>query len=834
MFRGLPSLLFYYQRLKNNVQTFKKKTALHSKEKKVLRYFSAKVSRCLTSLSRGKHPFLLPDKRPWILVLGSKGVGKSQLLKKAGVDLKKNSFPDIGLIIWQNKKNVFFELSGDYATKNHVFLELQWKRFLSLIRRYHGEKFLNGIMLILDVALLEKLNSDKGGNLIDAIKARLDAAQQFNYFVPTTVTVTKCDLLEGFVPFFSELTRRERRQRLGIELTDSSPSYLVQDQFIEQYASFMQTINSRLIWLFHHEPNLQKRQSMQKLIVELETIELVLEKFLVSIKWGKRLPVRGIFFTSNEQKAKEQLISLIQSQSIPRHFFEETEAQQVSGSQSFFSNDLLEQIAAFGDCDYQYQIKTFHRRTIFFTGALICVLLFTFAFQNEYKQIKAKLITINTMLRSKPIQQIMTSSTWQAQLNALYDINANIHSQAKFQFHWFEWLELLRVSHQAQKLYENGLAQLLMPELEKTIFLDMQQAIRSKSIDLYFALKVYLMLTNVRYLNEAFVYQWFFTVWSEQYGSAFEQQNNLLKHLKYLLKTRLLPLSINQAVVDKIRQDLLTLPRANLVFAVLTDNYKKAPVLLFKNQKNIGGFELNHLTIPAFYEPKKFKTVYNQVIPDFLKSGHTGNWVTGKMPSVKMSSAELLKLTNDVRSLYLKNYARNWLNILNQINFKPINSLAELRSRLDLFRNNNSPFWQFIKVILFNAMLSGNNSQALGEPYTSLYIQLSSLAGGNASYQNMQTNLKAFDDYLSTILNAQNLGKTSYQNALSRMQEKESNDILTKMGKGMTGLPLSFQRIFHQFSMQVWQIILNQAAQYLDRQWKVLVWEPYSEKLDNR
>lgn len=835
VFRGLPYVLFYYKRLQSNFRAFRKKTILHSKEKKVLQHFSKKISRCLIELSRGKYPFLVLDKRPWILVLGSEGVGKSQLFKKAEIGLEKTSFPDIGLFIWQNDKHVFFELSGDYVASNHVLLELQWKRFLSLIQRYHEEKFLSSIMLIMDVNLLATIHSNKGEDFIGAVKARLDAMQQFNYFVPMTVTITKCDLLEGFIPFFSELTQSERRQRLGIELTDSSPIYLIQDQFIEQYASFIQMINSRLIWLFRHEPNLQKRQSMQKLIAELEVIELILEKIFISIKWGKiNSPVRGIFFTSNEQKAKEKLISLIQSQNIPKSFFRETETQQTIRTQVFFSNDLLEHIVVFGKGDYHSQIKTLRRRVIFFIVTLFCVFLLTFVIQKEYKQVNTKLSAINAMLRSKPVEQVMTSSNWQDQLNALYDIDANIHSQAKFRFRGIEWLELLPVAYKAQQLYKNGLAQLFMPELEKTIFLDMQRLIQSKSIDLYFALKVYLMLTNVHHLDEAFVYQWFFSVWSEQYGAAFEQQNNLLKHLKYLLKAHLLPLSVNQAIVNKIRQDLLTLPRANLIFSVLTDNYTKNSVLLFKNQKNIAGFELNRLTIPAFYDPKQFKTIYNQLIPHFLKNDNTGNWVTGKIPNVKMSKAELSRLIDNVRSLYLKSYARNWLNILNQINFKPINSLTELRSALGLLRNSNSPFWQFIKVILFNAMLSENNSQYLGEPYNSLYIQLSSLAAKDESYQNMQMNLKTFDDYLAAILNASDPKKSSYQNAVHRMQNNQSNDILNEIGKGMTNLPLSFQRILHQFSIQAWQIILNQAAQYLDRQWKVLVWKPYSEVLDNR
>jgi type VI secretion system protein ImpL len=832
-FRVFPYLLLCYPYLKKYLKSIQNNTLLHVKEKRVLRHFSRPVSKCLRSLNKSKSPLLLPDKRPWILVLGPKGAGKSQLLKNSNIGLTCTPYPALGFSIWQNQQSVFFELASDYLENDHAILKWQFKKLISKICRYHGENFLSSIAIVLDLAFLKTLEKHRVVDFIQALRKKLQWICEFRYFVPVTITLTKCDLLEGFIPFFSELTQKERSQPLGIELVSEDSNYLLQDQFIEQYARFMQVMNNRLVWLFHHEPNLQKRRYMQRLIIELEKIEVILEKYFISVQWGTNNPLKGIYFTSSEHKTEEAFVSFIQPQEISKYLIDETEGQSKSESQSFFSNNLLKQMMRWKD-DHQYQSKTFYRRVVFFVGGSLCVALITFVIQAEYKQARTRLVNVNGMLRSEAVHEVIASSNWQYQLNALNDINKNIQKQAKFKFNWFEWLVFFPTAKAAKQLYEYGLKQLLIPELEKTIFLNMQQAISSSNINLYYALKVYLMLTQRAHLDKEFVKKWFFSAWATQYKFSFDQQDDLLQHLRYLLNSNLLPLSINQPLVNKIRERLLQLPKAELIFAVLVDDYKKAPVLLFKGQEDILGFELTRLTIPAFYDPKQFKTIYNETIPGFIKRGQMENWVIGKISINQSSDDALSQLTDGVRRLYLQNYAQNWLNVLTQISFKKATSLKELTRTLVLLRHSNSPFWEFIRVILYNTMLNANNVSTLQSPYNHLFSQLSQLTQGGESYRHMEEVLKSFDQYLSNIIKSKDSQKAAYLAALERIQQTSSNDILTQMNKGITDLPLPLQRILHQFSVEAWQLILEQASQYLNLQWQTLVWAPYKKTLIDR
>jgi type VI protein secretion system component VasK len=834
LLRLLPCLFSFFHRIIHRIYYFKNKRILQKSEKKVLQYFALELKQHLQSLHMGwRYPFFIADKRPWIVVLGRCDTGKSALLQASGYHLKKTVMSYSRIVRWENDQIVFFELPSEYIQNDNVLLNLQWQTFLSLMRRLHRNKFLNGVLFAVDVPYFTQMHADHEKEFSIVARKRLHSLSVQGMNVPVSVVLTKCDLLTGFIPFFSELNQKERHQFMGIEFCNGDAKHPFHIQFVEQYEQLMQKMNNRLIWLLHHEPNLAKKQAMQSFIVELEIIEGMLGKCFTDIGDRGCSLIRNLALTSSRQRAASSAVSLTQQLHVlPVCIKERKEAKKNIISHPFFVRELFSQLPNLLYTNNHYQCYIVLNRLLFAVEAFGLVLLVVVWMQLGYEAVCGRFISMNRFLYTKPLAEQTVSKKWENRLDAWLNIKQYIDQKTPFHWYWFAGSRLAAARAQGNALYEKGLRQFFIPALERTLMSTIKQGSKTNRADVYFSLKAYLMLGDSQHLNKDFIRQWFLNHWSIQYAGQFEQQNSLTKHLEYVLNSELLPISLNTSVIQTARQSIRRFPLANLSFLVLADHYLTAsPVLLFQGEKDIDGFELTRLSISSFYDPKKFKIIYNKKIPEFVKTGAVENWVTGKIKQAYLKPTQRLALINDVRRLYLASYSQNWLSVLNQIRFVPAKSFTALKKEVDLLMNHDSPFWQFIHVILFNAALSGN-SDMLSVGFKDEYKNLSTLmvTSGDA-YHNMQAMLTSFDQYLLKIIHSPDLQQTSYGLASNRMHQG-SPDILTRMHTGIKKLPRAFDRIFYDWSLQAFGLMLYHASHYIDQQWKASVWQSYRDIVD--
>jgi len=143
--------------------------------------------------------------RPWFLLMGETGAGKTSAVMRAGLTSKRRvltpreGFPAVlGLTWWVSDQAVILDPAGPATNPNEPGRERsQWPAFFKLLSRYRQGMRLDGIVVV--VAANRLLQARPEALIADGrhMRARIDALLTAHGTVPVTILVTKCDLVHG-------------------------------------------------------------------------------------------------------------------------------------------------------------------------------------------------------------------------------------------------------------------------------------------------------------------------------------------------------------------------------------------------------------------------------------------------------------------------------------------------------------------------------------------------------------------------------------------------------------------------------------------------------------
>lgn len=158
---------------------------------------------------------------PWIAIVGPPGSGKSTALRESGLH-----FPQIAASTgplrgvggtrscdwWLTNEGVILDTAGRWTSEDEDRAE--WLGFLDQLAAQRPRRPLDG--LIVAVPLDELADEGRAEALGQRLRARIDEVQsQLKLSLPVYVLLTKCDLAEGFVETFDDLSREARGQMWG-------------------------------------------------------------------------------------------------------------------------------------------------------------------------------------------------------------------------------------------------------------------------------------------------------------------------------------------------------------------------------------------------------------------------------------------------------------------------------------------------------------------------------------------------------------------------------------------------------------------------------------------
>jgi type VI secretion system protein ImpL len=161
---------------------------------------------------------------PWYMIIGESGCGKTTAIK--GAELA-TPFADVNRASgisgtrncdwWFFEQAVLLDTAGRYAVPVDEARDRdEWQQFLSLLARFRKREPLNG--LVVAVAADQLLESDAAAleGAGQSIRRRVDELMRvLGAKFPVYIMVTKCDLIQGAVPFCDQLDEPVLKQAMG-------------------------------------------------------------------------------------------------------------------------------------------------------------------------------------------------------------------------------------------------------------------------------------------------------------------------------------------------------------------------------------------------------------------------------------------------------------------------------------------------------------------------------------------------------------------------------------------------------------------------------------------
>jgi hypothetical protein len=357
-----------------------------------------RLSNLRREFGNGIHKFQVFGKdlyaMPWYIMIGEHGAGKTEAVLHSKVDLPRDlqnqpqeSIGSAHLNWWFTNYGVLLDTSGDMIFRaDDTSVTPDWTEFLELLKKHRENCPSNGVIIAIPADSLINDSPKEIDRKAGIVARHLDKLQgSFKVKLPVYVLVTKCDLLEGFLPYFDVLKDPKLQQQM---LGWSNPAPLeapfrpeIFEDFIHSVIGRIRRMRLNLLSSPMPQEGMPRRadevdelyglpDSMLKIVAPLRSF---LQDIFVPRQWAMSpLFLRGVYFTSAcpLQNTPESGVS---ASAVPAELEKETEVSWYNKTSYFLRDVFLAKIfredglVTISGTEYQ---KNLRFRSIIF---LICV-----------------------------------------------------------------------------------------------------------------------------------------------------------------------------------------------------------------------------------------------------------------------------------------------------------------------------------------------------------------------------------------------------------------------------------------------------------------------------
>lgn len=800
---------------------------------------SFKNLRQLLKQNRKKGYFQV-ERRPWILLLGAPGSGKSSLLAHSELELfsptqtsKKTVKPTRLLDWWIGEDVVFLDPAGKFAcpeaidTREHFI----WKNLLKYCKQYHGNPGIDGVLLVLDAPFFYHLEEKKRESFIQCLSRQLLFINEFNGATSVNLIITQCDRIAGYTDFFADLTTKEQNQTFGFALNENALKSFTQ-KLETQSQEIVRRVSSKLIWRLHHEQSLIRRMHIKDLPLQFEMVNKQVEQFVTELPWNDTLTLNGIYYCSTGQSAETlnwfALTEILNTNNLP------VSASSLSNkNKSLFIHDTLKTIISDTKNFPITPIKNgTATRILGIIIALLVILSSALFWHRGYQESLERLHQVENTLSVTPPTTVVTQTLpWMINLNRLQSTLDELAKNSLSAASWMGLIQSERLHKLIEQQYQQQLISSFQPYLLALLTTQIQLGLKQNDLGLYNVLKTYLMLVDPKRYNRDAVTQWFMFKWRTQYPHDSILQGKLLNHLNALLDLKPLNWPKDTQLIRQAQSALQQLPIANLIFLEMQDKFPALESSIFSQP--ISGVNLSEATIPELYSSAHFNTIYTQLIPEMVNHLDQGNWVLGNAKIPPINPDQKNKIIQDVRKIYVEFYSNIWLSMLQNINLYPPQTIAQTQQLIEQFTNPQSSFMNLLKIIIGNGQLieKFGEKSPTQSPSSSAIINLISKSNGDVELKNNLINLKS---YLDPINQAADVMKASYGATVLRFQQHGAKDPISDLFNIAKNRPQPIQQWLNTIALSSWNVLLANSRTYINTVWSSTIVPEYNAKIKNK
>jgi len=265
-----------------------------------------------SKLGQGKRGRAALYALPWYMFIGPPGAGKTTAIVNSGLNFPIGTDRVQGVGGTRNcdwfftDSAILLDTAGRYMTEQEDADE--WLAFLDSLKQYRSERPVNGVIIGIPVPDLALASYDQVEWHADNIRRRVDElVRRLGVKFPVYLVFTKSDMLQGFVEFFGEMSRRDREQVWGATFNkDQQESTELRAVFEREFEVLTSAMVNRRSARLSRPMKREERQLVYAFPLQLASLKDNLGYFVQRLfqpnPYQENPVFRGFYFTSGTQE----------------------------------------------------------------------------------------------------------------------------------------------------------------------------------------------------------------------------------------------------------------------------------------------------------------------------------------------------------------------------------------------------------------------------------------------------------------------------------------------------------------------------------------------------
>jgi type VI secretion system protein ImpL len=681
---------------------------------------------------------------PWYVIIGAPGSGKTTALVNSGLNFPlaetsgQHAIKGVGgtrnCDWWFTDQAVLIDTAGRYTTQDsHKDTDAKaWEGFLGLLKRSRPRQPLNGVLVTVSVTDLLTQSAAERAQHAATVRARLqELHQHLGLRFPIYLLVTKCDLLSGFMETLGDVDKDARAAPWGMTFKLDKHQRADLSAFGAEFDALEQRLTDGLIGKLQLERDAGRRARIYAFPQQFEALKGLLKDYLEQVfspsQFEAHPLLRGVYFVSGTQEGTP--IDRMLGRIARTYRLERTVVPpNQSSGKSYFLQRLLKEVVFAESGLAGTDLKWERRRGLLALGAYVAIgivsaLVLTawgisyFGNQRYVDKVGAAAEEVKKLVQATPNRNSPDVLVLLPALEATRDLaRASIGDSVPWSL-GFGLYQGKKLDAASQQAYRRMLIDAVLPRIALGIEEQLKNGNDNPELQ-YEALKAYVMLYDPQRFDPAALKLYVTADWELTLPRSVttEQRAALESHLDALLA--------EGAVVSPLPEDknLVAQTRARLVATPLTER-------IYRRMKRQGlGAEFPDFTVaakagpgaPLVFTRGSGQPLTKGVSGFFTHDGyHKGfqrevervagqladeeSWVLGVNDSKRQDALKnmdvKLQLNDEVRRLYLTEYAKTWEEFIADIKMVKTANLAQAVQMARVLSAPDNPLVPLLKAM---------------------------------------------------------------------------------------------------------------------------------------
>ncbi len=674
------------------------------------------------------------DEKPWFLVMGPPGCGKTSLIYESGEHLLLSEqyglaqTTDIGPTQdcnwWLTDRAVYIDTAGEWILLHGQSEEagIAKQKLFSLIRKYRRYPGVDGIVLCLDAAMLLQASLTERKSLADTLRVRIqEVAASFHTDIAVYLLLNNIDKLSGGEAFLSLVNEDVLAEGLGISLACNQQDHndLAADE--ARYRELQTKVSRYVLEVLHNAPDHATRQQLLLFTESLGALQKPLFSLFEQVFPATPIGYSGILrqFWLGSTLAFSSWEGQFESRPMGPIYY------------PAFSNAITERgiLHSSGPLPLRNRLILAGRYLLVTMLLALTLLMLGARYFWEYDYIayaSARFEETKRIVRDIPLTNQINDDLVAAFEQLGYISTQFLESSTPLLTPYFEHRLLNRVMLQT---YHRHLNKIFWPAVENYVTNELRKDTMADDDDGYDTLKIYLMLGQPEHRSPQALENWFMSRWSEfaPPGYTLSERKLFSYHLRELFNdtsTNAIKIKLDNNLIRAARIKAMRVPIHIRVVQRLQD--KPLPssienitladmagpsVTLMLRRKSPS--TITDLAIPGFYTRASYHGIFLAQLQEESEAMiKEQSWVLsdGKDSVGQINLlAAAQKLSDEARKYYLMEYANQWDSFLNDIRVRPINGLDDAALLARQFSDPSSPLANLVRFATQETTLNNDS-----------------------------------------------------------------------------------------------------------------------------